>query len=126
MDHQAKYRLCSPSLAYGTRGFSGPIRQSASKRRGFAKDDERPCDEATCQCSHSGPQSTTRDTLQKLDYDMSDASDEEEDRFLPEDEEDSNLSPEVKELMRRLELSKRKDESREVEEPTCTKVNICP
>ena len=46
---------------------------------------------------------------------------ENEDSYLPDSEED-NLSPEVRELMRKLEMSRRKDTSIVDDEPTCTKV----
>lgn len=52
------------------------------------------------------------------------ASDNEEDKFLPDDEEDGNLSAEVKDLMRKLEQAGRRDDAKgENEEPTCTKVS---
>ncbi|CAE6460949.1 unnamed protein product [Rhizoctonia solani] len=50
---------------------------------------------------------------------------EEDDAFLPDgdapDEED-NISPAVRALMKKLEASRRKDEVTEPEEPTCTKI----
>jgi len=57
---------------------------------------------------------------------QSDNSDEEdEERYLPEDGDDDNLSTEVKELMKKLEDNVRKGEAVEaVNEPTCTKVLV--
>ena len=45
-----------------------------------------------------------------------------EDVFLPEDLTDDNLSPEVKELMRKLDQSRTKEHILTNTEPTCTKV----
>ncbi|KAG9052955.1 ATP-dependent DNA helicase chl1 [Serendipita sp. 407] len=60
---------------------------------------------------------------QRVDTAMNSEDNDEDDEYLPEDEEDSNLSAEVRELMQRLEKSRRRDDSRtELEEPTCTKI----
>ncbi|KAG8774167.1 ATP-dependent DNA helicase chl1 [Serendipita sp. 411] len=60
---------------------------------------------------------------QRVDTAMNSDDNDEDDEYLPEDEEDSNLSAEVRELMQRLEKSRRRDDSRtELEEPTCTKI----
>jgi hypothetical protein len=45
-----------------------------------------------------------------------------EEKFLPEDGEDDNLSSEVKELMKKLQNNIRKGDPDAVDEPTCTKV----
>lgn len=48
---------------------------------------------------------------------------DEEERFLPEDADDDNLSNEVKDLMRKLQNNNLKGKTAgEVEEPNCTKV----
>ncbi|KEP48902.1 DNA repair helicase [Rhizoctonia solani 123E] len=50
---------------------------------------------------------------------------EDDDVFLPDgdaSDEDDNISPAVRALMKKLEASRRKDEVTEPEEPTCTKI----
>ncbi|KAG8811441.1 ATP-dependent DNA helicase chl1 [Serendipita sp. 399] len=61
---------------------------------------------------------------QRVDNVMNDSvNSDEEEEYLPEDEEDSNLSAEVRELMQRLEKNSQRDTNRtEPEEPTCTKI----
>ncbi|KAG8817056.1 ATP-dependent DNA helicase chl1 [Serendipita sp. 399] len=61
---------------------------------------------------------------QRVDAVMNDSvNSDEEEEYLPEDEEDSNLSAEVRELMQRLEKNSQRDANRtEPEEPTCTKI----